>query len=170
MKQLILDGLTEKFAQLRAERQQADGKLAALTGRLAEHRQSQHDQQSIIRQLEKEISATVGAGGDPALLLKKLRARRDTLSDLRGVVELTEAAILTTKDAQKHINAQLSAIFQQGVISVRNKVAEKLQCQIDDTVGELDAWRAAVFEAAEELLLPPPSAGVEIVLNGNGLR
>ena len=166
MKKLIFDALTDKFSQLRAERQRADGKLAALTGRLAEHRQSQHDQQSLIQQLEKEIAETVGAGGDPGLLLQKLRTRRDTLSDLRSVIEHAEAAIGTAKDAQKHINAQLGVLFQQGVITARNKIAEKLQCQIDDTVGELEAWPAAVFEAAKELALPPPSAGFEIVLTG----
>jgi len=166
MKKLILDALTDEFTQLQAERQQADGKLATLTGRLAKHRQGRHGQESIIRQLEKEMAETVGAGGDPGLLLKKIRARRDTLSDLRGVIELTEAAILTATDAQKHINAQLSALFQQGVITARNRIAERLQAQLDDTVGELDEWRAAVFEAADELLLPPPSAGLEIVLTG----
>lgn len=166
MKKFILDSLPEKFAQLQSERQQADGKLAALTGRLAEHRQALIDETSMIQRLEKEISQTVAAGGDPGMLLKTLRPRRDAVSDLRGVIELSEAAIHTATDAQKHITAQLNALLQQAVISARNRIAERLQAQLDDTVGELDAWRAAVFEAAEELSLPAPLAGGEIVLTG----
>ena len=166
MKKRIIDNLQENFKALQQERQAAGEKVATLTARLQEHRQRIEDQQANIKRLESEISETVSAGGDPSALLRKLRSSRDALQDLRSVVDLAERAVELAKAGQtEHVKA-MSELYQKAVIKARNEITEHFQTELDNIIGKLDVWHTVALDTAEELGLPAPAAGTEIILNG----
>ncbi len=164
MKKLIVDNLSEQFAQLQQEREAARERVQTLSVRLQEHLKRIADHEETIRRLESEISETVSAGGDPAALLRKLRSSRDALGDLRSVVELAERAVELAKAGEDQHAKKMSELYQETVISARNTVAESLQAELNDIINRIDEWRDVAFRTAGELDLPAPAAGTEIVL------
>ncbi len=166
MKKAIIDALPENFKVFQQEREAARERVQTLSVRLQEHLKRIADHEETIRRMEGEISETVSAGGDPAALLRKLRSSRDALGDLRSVVELASRAVeLAQAGQEEHVKA-MSELYQKAVIKARNEITEHFQTELDNIIGKLDVWHTVALETADELGLPAPAAGTEIILNG----
>ncbi len=166
MKETILSSLPERFSQLQQERQQADERVAVLTGKLEEHRRRIETAVAEIKRLESEIAKTVSSGGDPAGQLRKIRSLRDGLGDLQNVVDLADNAVEAAKDVSAKISKQMQEVFQKAIMEARNVVSEDLQAELQDIENRVNEWRTVVFSTSEQLGLPTPNSGTEIILTG----
>lgn len=166
MKKIIMDSLPERFMQLQQERQQAKERLVVLAGKLEEHRRKVADTSGEIKRLEAEIAEVVAIGGDPATQLRKIRSNRDSMSDLQNVVVLAENAVEAAKGVSAKISKQMEEIFQKSIMEARNVVAEGLQTELQDIENRVNEWRTVVFSMSDQLGLPAPNSGTEIILLG----
>jgi len=166
MKNKILEALPDSFRKLQQARQQAMARITTLEEKLDEHRQRVTEATTEIKRLEAEIAEIVGGGDDPAGLLRKIRSQRDMIADLQNVVGLAENAVEAAKAEETRITKEMERSLQTTILGVRNFFASALQDELAAIEGKVNLWRDTVFTVADELGLPAPSSGDEIILHG----
>lgn len=166
MKKAIEAHLPDNFTELLKSREAAKERMSMLMEKRAEAEQRLATMKSDLGKLDNELAEAVNQGADTGGAMRKIRTAKSAIEDHGRLLGLSIDAVQSAENSVTEANRALAGALQRAVIEGRNAVAERLQSKLAEIENSIHQWRSAVYGLSEELGLPSPAAGTEIILPG----